>query len=409
MSSNPSPDSPRLGRLLLRLASLLVPHPDRQEWLREWEGEIWHLSHANGVQVRFCLGAFKDAAWLRRNTPVRERLRSEWLSSPVRCIALLSSLAAVSLSLSFRLPGPHDALWREPFRDEGCLVLLSGHVPDSRTEPSVSFEQYREIERRLPSGFTELAFYHSALQAVTTERRERIPIRIAFASEKIFNLLHVPMLSEPAGSKLLLSAAAWHIQDESQFAAIEPGSKGFVIGRLKSPGPLHRNTPLGRSAFHCEPLVERRPMLGQLFILGVALFILPTFTRLALGDYPAKTCSRRWIFLVLKVALVLLVVFFGTIDLAPGMGSIQPLAALIGYTLGFRWILTDQRQRCPVCLRLLSNPAKIGQPSSTLLEWYGTELMCARGHGLLHVSEASTISFGSQQWMDLDQTWQHLF
>jgi len=202
---------------------------------------------------------------------------------------------------------------------------------------------------------------------------------------------------------------AWLLQDESQFAAIEPGSKGFVIGRLKSPAPLHRNAPLGRSAFHCEPLVERRPMLGQLFILGVALFILPTFTRLAFGDYPAKTCSRRWIFLVLKVALVLLVVFFGTIDLAPGMGSIQPLAALIGYTLGFRWILTDQRQRCPVCLRLLSNPAKIGQPSSTLLEWYGTELICARGHGLLHVSEASTISFGSQQWMDLDQTWQHLF
>jgi len=278
---------------MLRLASFLVPHHGRQEWLQEWQGELWHLPDANGIQVRFCLGAFKDAAWLRRNIPEPPCQRAQWFRSPGQCIAVLSALAAVSVALSFYLPGPHDALWRGPFRDEENQMLLS--------------------------------------------------------------------------------------------------------------------IPHGGSAFRHDPLAERRPISEQFFVMAVALLILPTFTRFALGEYPAKTCSRRWIFLALKATLILPLVFFGSIDLSPGTGSIQPLAALIGYTWGFRWILTDQRQRCPICLRLLSNPARIGRPSSTLLEWYGTELMCAKGHGLLHISEASTISFGTQRWTGLGQSWQHLF
>ncbi len=47
-------------------------------------------------------------------------------------------------------------------------------------------------------------------------------------------------------------------------------------------------------------------------------------------------------------------------------------------------MITDQQRRCPVCLRLLTNPVRIGTPSRTFLEWYGAESTCSRGHGLLH-------------------------
>ena len=73
---------------------------------------------------------------------------------------------------------------------------------------------------------------------------------------------------------------------------------------------------------------------------------------------------------------------------------IGPAAALpaqmANYALWFltlRWVLLDQRNRCPVCLRLLTEPVRIGAPSQTFLEWYGSESACASGHGLLQISE----------------------
>ena len=74
----------------------------------------------------------------------------------------------------------------------------------------------------------------------------------------------------------------------------------------------------------------------------------------------------------------------------------RPQATLIGYVLAFRWVLIDQRRRCPVCLQLLINPIRIGQPSHIMLDWYGTELMCSKGHGLMHVPETPTSSYSTQ-------------
>jgi len=46
---------------------------------------------------------------------------------------------------------------------------------------------------------------------------------------------------------------------------------------------------------------------------------------------------------------------------------IQPYVWAV-YLLAFRWALIDQRQRCPVCLRLLTSPTRIGAPSQTFLD-----------------------------------------
>lgn len=159
---------------------------------------------------------------------------------------------------------------------------------------------------------------------------------------------------------------------------------------------------------------QERFMWVSLTNLGIALLILPVTTTLALGEYPLpahNTRLRRWFFLGLKFVLIVPIVFCGTLDFGPFIASagIRPLITLIGYILAFRWVLIDQRQRCPVCLRLLTNPVRIGQPSHTVLDWYGTELVCLKGHGFLHVAETPTSSYSTQRWLYLDSSWQSLF
>jgi hypothetical protein len=71
--------------------------------------------------------------------------------------------------------------------------------------------------------------------------------------------------------------------------------------------------------------------------------------------------------------------------------------------------IRGQRQRCPVCLGMLTHPARVGEPSRNFLAWNGTELLCAGGHGLLHIPEISTSWFSTQRWLYLDPSWESLF
>jgi len=166
-------------------------------------------------------------------------------------------------------------------------------------------------------------------------------------------------------------------------------------------------------------VVRQQPVLAHALDALLALLILASTTHPD-GNYPEAEDGhfrrragriRWWAFLAAKLALVVPVVFFGTLDLIPiiAPAGVQPLAAMIGYILVIRWALRDQCRRCPVCLRPLSNPVRIGQRSRIFLEWYGVELVCSRGHGLMHVDGAPTISFRSQRWLALDASWRGLF
>jgi hypothetical protein len=112
-------------------------------------------------------------------------------------------------------------------------------------------------------------------------------------------------------------------------------------------------------------------------------------------------------FLAAKVALILAMVYCG-VRYVNYRGGADP-GILFVSILALRWAVIDQRQRCPVCLRLLINPVRVGRPSQTFLEWYGTEFMCDRGHGLLHVPEIATSCYSAQQWLRLDPSWRSLF
>jgi hypothetical protein len=260
---------------ILRAASLLAPNDQRAGWLEEWRSELWFIPRRGAT--RFCLGAFPDALWLRRNNPAPVKRTGYHLESPLSCLAFLATLAAACISLAVLLPSP----------------------PGITQSSQLGF-------RDLPLGCAAMLIYTCLLLPTT---------RLA----------------------------------------------------------------MGRGPAGGDPM----PWLGRL---------------------------RRGIFLALKLALVQPIMFGGfVVVVTMGTAPVVPLGVCASWMLVLRWVLTDQRRRCPVCLRLLTNPVRIGTPSRTFLEWYGAESMCSRGHGLLQVPGISSSYSGRGQWLSLDSSWSSLF
>jgi hypothetical protein len=176
---------------------------------------------------------------------------------------------------------------------------------------------------------------------------------------------------------------------------------------------IYLSGPLKTRSVYWHLSARDLPM-GCIAMLMLSCLLLPT---LAVGQAPTNGQTRwptglcQWIFLALKIALVqpiLLCGFLIWILIAP-RAPFAVFGLFAGWILVLRWVFTDQRRRCPVCLRLLTDPVRMGTPSQTFLEWYGVESMCSRGHGLLHISENSASYSGKQQWINLDSSWRGLF
>lgn len=121
-----------LNQGVLRVAGLLVREPDRSEWLAEWESELWYVVHesesAHRIALRFCLGAFRDALWLRRNCAAPDFRGSPRLASPARCLAFLTSIAATAAIIFFRAQSQIDAVLHHLKGQRGPIFdLISLH------------------------------------------------------------------------------------------------------------------------------------------------------------------------------------------------------------------------------------------------------------------------------------------
>ena len=149
--------------------------------------------------------------------------------------------------------------------------------------------------------------------------------------------------------------------------------------------------------------------VAMLLLSGLGLLAI----RLAMGPHaslyplPWRSRLRRGTFLALKIALIQPIMFGGFVLACTIL--IANLAFNFSWILAFRWLLIDQRDRCPVCLRLLTTPVRIGSASQTFLEWYGAESTCSRGHGLLHTWEMHASYSGKPEWLTLDDSWKSLF
>jgi hypothetical protein len=238
----------------------------------------------------------------------------------------------------------------------------------------------------------------------------------------------------PAGSwRLPGRVDAWLLEPDSELAA---NGVGYVVAHLTALGraemwtsrvpitaykaddseddllgvALHRNAP--------------SPWIVFLFAIMLAVLVLPAITSVSLGEtsvsshrttWPRRLC--RWGFLIVKILLLMPIVYFASVDLAYWNVAFNPyssvyiqlIASFSICLFGLRWVLKDQRQRCPVCLRRVEHPAQVGQASRTFLDWNGTELMCMGGHTLLHVPGLPTSWFSTQRWLYLDTSWGFLF
>jgi hypothetical protein len=389
---------------ILWSARLLVPESQRAEWFAEWSAELHYVRRAcESRAFSFCLGAWKDAFWLRRACPRRP------LESPAQCLSVLAIATVVSLLIAGR------AALVSPFRDARGLV----------ESPAVSVEQYESLYKP----FTNLAFFQRFNQPVPDAHGVAL-FSIIRGSGNLFDVLHIPVerkngmptvilgreawrtcfngdrrivgrVLEVAGRRALVAGViaddawplegridAWLLDD-----ALPAGSNGFVVGRVTADSGLSGWSP---------PARRLRDAFGT---FAMALFtgcvIVPLTSSVAVG----RGSRRQWVFLAAKIVPVLTILYccasLGFSDMP--FALIFMLAVWPGTFFAFRWLIADQRRRCPVCLRLLSDPIRCGKASQTFLGWYGTELMCGRGHGVMRVPESSSSGFREQRWIDLDE------
>ena len=167
--------------------------------------------------------------------------------------------------------------------------------------------------------------------------------------------------------------------------------------------------------------------------LGGFVFVAAPAMVAAVGTYPLRplrcdghhtrlkrvlSVRARWnLFLSAKVGLTLILGFLVSVvtaipaRMAVGRYAdwVELIVSSLVVTIGLRWALLNQEQRCQKCLRMLSEPTRVGAPSRNFLEWNGTELVCTEGHGLLHVPEMQGSWCWYDRWVELDPSWGGLF
>lgn len=239
-------------------------------------------------------------------------------------------------------------------------------------------------------------------------------------------------------SALPVRVDAWSLETEKDFRslAFRPFAYGYMLARL---APLSAGETRGiayaeltsdlgdRSRFYLVSLSSiaqyhrYTPVVDFLLRLLLTCLMLPAVFAVSLRsrlETERKSLTMRtkgWAFLGGKVALLLPLLFCEPFLIAaaaglPSSGSPIDFFITLGtYLFAAFWVVDDQRQRCPRCLRRLTSPARVGERSWSFLAFSGIEYICAEGHGLLHVPDFPTSWFASQRWLPLDSSWGALF
>ena len=147
--------------VILLAAAVVVPKGLRQEWLDEWRSELWYVREtcSHWKVFFFCLGAFRDALWLRHNCDGSDDSKPAWLESPMRCLLLLASLATIAVLLAFHLDGVRNTILPSPYQDSRNLVMISPDERSSTGSPRFSFAEFQSLKQRSADRFADLAFY----------------------------------------------------------------------------------------------------------------------------------------------------------------------------------------------------------------------------------------------------------
>ena len=130
---------------------------------------------------------------------------------------------------------------------------------------------------------------------------------------------------------------------------------------------------------------------------------------------------RWWLFFTGKTVLLIAVCFVASLEgtrralifftggVPAYAGAISSWFLLVTTVLAVTWSLHDQYRRCRMCLKRLELASYVGAPARLFLDWWGTELACSQGHGLLHVPEMKASWLEEDHWIQLDESWKSLF
>ncbi len=447
-------------RMLIRLASLLVPRRQRKDWRKEWNSEAWHVAkHLNGPQLRqFCWGAFPDAVSCRAIAFNRENLLREfnyWSRSPGFCLATLTALILLLTAISGFLPKTRDVLLPLPYANADRIVTVA------QTGPSLA------ARRGIPARWAVLWKHESKFldDVATYSWRGEGNVLTANVSENFFTLLgaHSAMGrlfergdTQECANCVVLSydyskrAAAtkgyrvigvldkrfWFVSRDVAIWRVTavPDHRTGVVARLRSDSTIKAainemqalvcadGVSAWDALIEMTPLQERvRYVLGS-FGLALILATVITFAGSRLTLRPARQYdSVGALFFCAKTALALLAVLIAGIEFTRASAITmtggtdawtEPLSTwlfLLASMGALTWSVYDQSQRCRVCQRRLGLAAHVGCPGCMLFDWAGTELVCSEGHGMLHVPEMTSSWHEPEQWTSLDDSWLELF
>src|SRR5215469_2442672 len=445
---------------LLWAASLLVPIWKRSEWSQEWRTELWYVlrecssktsleSRCIREATRFCLGAYQDAIWLRKRSWQNRHVFARILGSPAVCLVLLIGILFSTWEIAHISPRVTAGMSR--------IQVHPWSVSDEGTAPcDCSLDLIAAGGGALGTTqkfFDGFSHYQIAQETVWAEALPKTEWKVAHASSDFFTVLHLPiglMRHVRSGSDRLPQIVLSHETWTRDFAGkqnvagtkLRVGTVDAIVAGVAFGGsaalPGRANAWLLGSdrqiaSASVEFLVAHLSPAGYFddghwgySVLGIllAFLVLPFVTHASIGDYSSRLhkppLARRclfWAFLIVKISAIVSIVYFASVDLdcllvqpfSHFSGNIQAASALVFCILGLNWAFHEQQQRCPCCLRRMAHPVQVGQPSRTFLAWNGTELVCERGHMLLHIPETPTSWFGAQRWVCLDQSWHFLF
>lgn len=371
-------------------------------------------NEAARYQIRHDVLVVSEAATAYNEPSISAALYQNWKTTPQR---FFEELAFYRVSRELAEAGRMTTSWKVAHSTENLFSLLG--LP-------INFRNQASADSGLPS----VILSHDAwMRSFAGDPRvTEHTIRIGRVKARIAGIV-------PAGSwQLPGSPDVWLLDSSS--SATSPRSYGYLFAQL-SPrgqaavsGPALAITARNQDGFAIDLIGTFivAPVEGPWGIYEFALFLalvaLPAVISVSLGDSHVsshrpsmKQQLNRILFLGAKFALIAAIGFAGSLDLAysntigysPFAECLQLLWCFTICLFGFRWAVADQRKRCPVCLRRVTNPATVGLASRTFLGWNGTEMICMGGHALLHVPSLPTSWFSGQRWLYLDSSWEFLF
>ena len=424
-------------RIPILLASLLVPRSARKSWKQEWYAELSYRQRC-GATLRYMLrsarGSFRDALWIRRQTPFSFR----FLNPPLRLECLVLAIAVVLAFWNAALvpPRPQYANLDRLVRLEHDSIFMGTNDRFLWTPLLKKWETSKTVRR------------------VASYRVFVTPVRYARVTPNFFDVLGVP---NPARSALSSSGDAnpvvvtynfWRTQLGSSPRAVgstfRAGNKDYKVAGILGRGFAFNGclffAPLGietgsRAIAVLEPGVGRntaetdlrriaravalgwrfddlrlRPLRSQVSAVSIVLAVAGAMLGIA---YVCMRLRKMTVYVWARIAFGILAVTainlaaFRVINHVSWFFSILQFWVYLGLCAGaVFFVQRDQRSRCPTCLQRLRMPVSIGSWSSLILDRPTTEYVCPAGHGALVVSEAL---HDPDHWTVFDDSWHDLF